>query len=351
MKKIFEETQMNHMRLKNRLFRSATWDGLTAEDGTIPEAQFAIYRELAEGGVGAILTAATSVQDHGIPSSELLPKADALGVEILPGFLQLHSDWQIEGFRRLAEDAHANDARILPQLMMDTFVEDGEIVEPDAMTEAQIGKVIRLFTDAAVRAEKAGCDGVQLHAAHWFFLNRFIAPNHNHRTDGWGGDQKKRTRIVCEIIRSIREAAPSLHIGAKVNAVFETGGMGWELSRESCVYLAEAGIDHIEVSSDHASRKGIRPHQNEGTFRDYAADLQKLVACPVISVCGYRSVEEIEKTLNEYGLDYVSLSRPLIREPDLPKRWASGDTAPAKCISCSGCFDTEGARCIFNVKK
>ena len=90
-------------------------------------------------------------------------------------------------------------------------------VEPNDLTAEEIRYVIRQFTDAAIRAEKAGFDGIQIHAAHFFFLSRFISPAVNHRTDEYGGSTENRARILLDIMNGIKEAAPKLHITIKIN--------------------------------------------------------------------------------------------------------------------------------------
>ena len=115
--------------------------------------------------------------------------------------------------------------------------------------------------------------------------------------------------------------------------------------------MADAGIDAIEVSANGTSRTGIKAGQNEGYFRAAAMSLASLVDVPVVLVGGLRSVEKINQFLDETKIAYVSLSRPLVREPNLIRRWQSGDEAPALCVSCNTCYRTPGHQCIFNLRK
>ena len=136
-------------------------------------------------------------------------------------------------------------------------------VEPDDMTSDEIQYVISQFTSAAVRAEKAGFDGVQIHAAHFFFLSRFISPAVNHRTDEYGGSTENRSRILLDIVSGIREAAPKLHITGKSNSSDVTyGGREEAECLASCKLLDQAGIDSIEVSGNGTSVGGIKAHVN-----------------------------------------------------------------------------------------
>ncbi len=87
---------------------------------------------------------------------------------------------------------------------------------------------------------------------------------------------------------------------------------------------------------------------NEAYCKDFALALAEEVAIPIILVGGHRSTKNMESVLNEGKIKYLSLSRPLIREPDLPNRWQNGDTVPAKCVSCNMCYRTDGHKCVFN---
>ena len=167
------------------------------------------------------------------------------------------------------------------------------------MTEEEIRLVIRQFIDAAVRAEKAGFDGVQIHAAHFFFLSRFVSPAVNQRCDEYGGSVADRCRILLEILGGIRDAAPGLNVGAKVNSSdFVAGGIDEDGCVSICRLLDEAGIDAIEVSGNGTSVAGVRAHVSEGYFVPAAARVADAVSCPVIVVGGLRSRDVMEAVLD-----------------------------------------------------
>ena len=113
--------------------------------------------------------------------------------------------------------------------------------------------------------------------------------------------------------------------------------------------MADAGIDAIEVSGNGTSRTGIKAGRNEGYFRAAAMSLAALVDVPVVLVGGFRSIEKINHILDETKIDFISLSRPLIREPNLIQRWMAGDTRPSLCVSCNACYRTPGHQCVFNL--
>lgn len=333
MKKIFEPVDLGGLALKNRLIRSATWRDLAESDGHMPEKLYQIYEDLAKGGVGAIITGFTSVaeDDH-----------------YFSGMARLSRDSLIEEHQRLTAACHAENCPVIAQIALGEYAGG---IEPDRMTGEDIRLVTGLFVNAAVRAEKAGYDGVQIHAAHGFFLSRFLSPAHNHRRDAYGGSALNRGQILTDILKGIREKSPSLHISMKINCSdFTYGGLSPADSLAICRACAEAGIDSIEVSGAGTSVSGIRAGVNEAYFKDFALVLAEETDVPVILVGGHRSPENMEKVLNEGKIECLSLSRPLVREPDLPDRWRNGDTRPAECISCNMCYRTPAHDCVFSLR-
>lgn len=333
-KTIFEEIRVGRLCLRNRLVRSATWLGLAAPDGTLPEEAFGVYRELAEGGVGAIVSGFTSVMDED---------------RWFGGMARLSRDDLVPQWRRLASTVHAGGAPLIAQLALGGFYRpDGSVAEPDDLVPAEIGYVVRRFADAARRAADAGLDGVQIHAAHFFFLSRFASPAANHRTDGWGGSTAGRARILLDILAAVRAAAPSLDVWVKLNCSdFAPGGIEPPEALEIARLLAAAGVDAIETSGNGTSVAGVRPGRGEAYFLSFATSLARAIAVPVILVGGLRSRATMQRILDETDIALLSLSRPLLREPDWPDRLRSGVSDASRCVSCNCCYSTSGHRCVF----
>ncbi len=332
-KKIFEEAMLGKLKVKNRLIRSATWEGMAEDDGSIPEGLFHIYEELARGEVGTIITGFTSVSDED---------------QYFGGMMRLSNDKLIPQYRRLAQLVHRYDSIIIAQLALGGYYEEDKKYEIDELSLGQIDRIVDLFGDAARRAKESGFDGVQIHAAHFFFLSRFISPAGNHRKEDYGGKVENRSRILMEILQNIRKKAPELHVSMKINISDRIiGGLEPQESFWIVKRLEEAGIDSVEISANGSSVAGIKANLNEAYFFDWGKNLAEQVEIPVILVGGHRSAHNAEKVLNESRIEFLSLSRPLIREPDLPKRWKSGNKAPASCVSCNACYQTVGHHCIF----
>ena len=190
-KKIFEPLKLNNLSLKNRLLRSATWEGIAALDGSIDERIYSIYEEVSQGGVGGIISGFTSVatNDH-----------------YFEGMMRLSDDKLIPQYKKLTDIVHKENIPILAQLALGAYYDkDQNEIYIDDMNLGDIQDVINLFIKAAERAKIANYDGVQIHAAHFFFLSRFISPAVNHRHDQYGGNTENRARILVDILKKIKQ--------------------------------------------------------------------------------------------------------------------------------------------------
>ena len=336
-KKIFEPLKLNNLTLKNRLLRSATWEGIAAEDGSINEKIYSIYEEVSKGGIGGIITGFTSVasNDH-----------------YFEGMMRLSDDKLIPQYSKLTDIAHKENCPIIAQLALGAYYIDDMEIRIDKMTKENIRDVIDLFIKAAIRAKKANYDGVQIHAAHFFFLSRFISPLVNHRNDEYGGTTENRIRILIEILKGIKEKNLGLHISLKINSSdFEIGGIDEEECLKISKIMEKEGIDSIEVSGNGTSRSRIKAHVNEAYFLEYAKKIAENISIPIALVGGIRSKKTIQNILDNTKIEIISLSRPIICQPDFPKRLENGDIEDSKCISCNGCYRSNCHRCVFKRKK
>jgi 2,4-dienoyl-CoA reductase-like NADH-dependent reductase (Old Yellow Enzyme family) len=349
MKDLFSETTIGPLTLRNHFVRSATWEGMAGEDGTVTDKLIELYRNLARGGIGLIITSYTYVDYQGKAS---------------PGMLGADRDELIGGLRKLADAVHSEGALIvlqlahggsqtkydtgLPKVGPSAVAERSTGVVPEELTKEGIKGLVEKFTNAAIRACKANFDGVQLHAAHGYLLSQFLSSYSNRRTDEYGGSIEKRARLIFEIYRSIRQASgDDFAILIKINCsdFDEEGGFTPEESLWVCQKLSEMGIDAIELSGGipaagplSPARTKINTPEAEAYFREYAQQFRPHLKCPLILVGGIRSLETCEELYRTGVADFFSMARPLISEPNLIKRWQEGDTRRARCISCNRCF-------------
>jgi len=335
-KSIFDPVDLHHIHLKNRVLRSATWEALAKPDGSPSAEQILIYEELSKGDIGGIITGFTSVADDD---------------NYFGGMARLSNDTLIQPWSQVADVVHRYGCPVIVQLALGEFIQDGDICEPDQCSVDQIHSLVDMFGDAAKRAKEAGFDGVQIHAAHGFYLSRFISPAHNHRIDVYGNNTTGRAKILLDILQDIQKKAPGIHVTMKINGNdFMFNGLEPSASAVICAIMEKAGIDSIEVSGNGTSVAGIHPGREEGYFLPFAKEIQKACNVPLILVGGHRSIEHMNDVINKEGIEMLSISRPLVREADLIKRWKNGDTSPAQCVSCNMCYQTPGHRCVFVLK-
>ncbi|GAM11244.1 NADH oxidase [Geobacter sp. OR-1] len=349
MRNLFDETSIKGMHLANRLVRSATWEGMCAEDGRPTDKLAAYYESLAAGGVGLVISGYGYVRSDG---------------KQLPGQLGVHRDEFIPDLRKLADAVHRQGGKFCVQLVhcggqTTEKMSGAQPVAPSSVKVEQypelpaeldnngIKELTGCFARSAARAREAGCDAVQFHAAHGYLINQFLSPLTNRRDDSYGGNIDGRHRFLMEVYRAVRhEVGADYPVMVKINGCDNLqGGLALEDAVFACRQLDEEGIDAIEVSGGTPAsgfetpvRQGIETRINEAYNLPLAYRIKNAVSCPVMVVGGLRSYELVEGIIRREEADYVAFARPLIREPTLPLRWAQGNEVHSRCISCNGCF-------------
>jgi 2,4-dienoyl-CoA reductase-like NADH-dependent reductase (Old Yellow Enzyme family) len=293
--KLFEKTRIKGLTLPNRFIRSATWEGMAAEEGSCTRRLMDTMVQLAQGGIGLIMTGHTYVTTEGQAS---LRQLGVYSDDLVPGLAQMTAAVHAAGGKIVLQLAHAgcqaHEALTGQEAVGPSVLHTDNGPMGREMTHEEIRRVVDAFGQGAVRAAKAGFDGVQIHAAHGYLLSQFLSPFFNRRNDEYGGSLENRHRIAT----------------TRDDEVF---------------YLQEAKA------------------------------YKKSITAPLMLVGGIRSFEVAERLVDEGTTDYVSLSRPLIREPDLIHRWRSGDLRKSACISDNGCFKPglagEGIYCVVEKRE
>jgi len=360
MLKPFEKTTIGRIAMRNRIVRSATWEGMCDGNGAPTEKLLSCHEALAAGGVGLIIAGYAFVSPEGKQAS---------------GKMGMHDDSLIPCLKRLTDRVHDKGGTIVAQLVHAGGQANRQLsghppVAPSAISlpfyrevpaeldRAGIGRIVADFARATVRAMEAGFDGVQLHGAHAYLLSQFLSPLSNVRRDEYGGSLENRARILVETVRAVKNAAGDDYpVWIKINGDdFVPGGTTAKEAASVARLLEAAGVDAIEVSGGTPAsgdrtpaRSPIDSVEKEGYHRGLSRGIKLQAKIPVGAVGGFRSLSVIEDALNAGDADFVSMSRPFIREPGLVNRWASGDRARAACISCNGCFlpalRGDGIRC------
>jgi 2,4-dienoyl-CoA reductase-like NADH-dependent reductase (Old Yellow Enzyme family) len=391
---VFSSARLGSIQTRNHILRSATTLGLAEKDGRPKKELIDAYVELCQGGVGAIITGAMGVQKNG-----------RLGSTSTSLF---HQDDYIQDYQRVTDQVHTHNTPIIAQIAHggrqtrkaitgETTVAPSPITDPyyneetpRELTELEIREIIQNFISTIERAQKAGFDGVQLHAAHGYLLSGFLSPATNERTDQWGGSTENRFRIIREIFQGARKKVGNYPILIKISAYdHQSNGLRVEESVRIAAMLQEAGCDAIEVScgigADGFSTirvteipteavlafsfrykdsnpvvKTILPvfapllvdrHEPLFNYNVCAAqEIKKQVSIPVIAVGGIHTLPDIEQIIGNNMADFVAMSRPFIIEPDIVNRFKTENQQASSCINCGYCLlaiEQGETRCFY----
>lgn len=365
MKNLFDKTSIRSLELKNRLVRSATHEGMSDKDGFPGPSLFKLYKRLARGGAGLIITGYAFVSKDGISPFYRMQAIDR--DEFIDKYRSLVDQVHESGARIAMQLAHCgrqtNDITINTQPIAPSAVPDTSSgVMPREMTEPDIERIIEDFAQGARRVKEAGFDAVQFHCAHGYLLSTFISPYTNRRTDQWGGSTENRVRILGEIYKRCRT-----QVGDDYPILIKYSGydrMENGLRPEEGVIvgqmIAEMGFDCIEVSAgifeDGGSTLGINS-EGSGPSQAYNRHVTKLlkrkINIPVMLVGGITDPTVMEDIVRSGDADYISMCRALISDPALPRKIQEGNLEPARCIHCNLCSDycpTRSLHCYYGKK-
>lgn len=353
---LFTPGKIGTLDLPNRLVRSATAEKMADDDGR-PQPRLAnLLRELAQGGVGLIITGHMYVHPSGHAHW---------------GMTGIYNDELIDALSELPEAVHQEGGRVVVQINHGGMQCDNdlvpEMVAPSAtdfdhldassreIREDEILMLIEAYGDAARRGKVAGFDGVQIHAAHGYLISEFLSPLVNQRDDRWGGDPDRRMNFLKEVSKNVRgKVGPDFPMLIKLGMMDDLDeGLTPEGGAEVARALKGMGFDGIEISGGVArgsfnTRKGIRSPDREAYFLPLAQRVRKVTDLPILLVGGFRTLDVMERVLEEEAADFISMCRPLISEPDFPNRLQEGLQTKSRCLSSNNCWPenrTDGIAC------
>lgn len=377
MTNLFEPMKLGNVQIKNRFVHSATYEGMATQAGEVTDEIVQRYQRLAKGDVGLVIPGGLYVHPLGRTSKHQTG---------------IHTDDMIPGLKKVVEAIHQEGGRVAFQLMHAGGQAKKEVIgqiplspsatvrdpvhffRPKRMTEAQIHQVVRAFGKAAQRAVEAGVDGIQLHAAHGYLTNQFLSPFYNDRSDTWGSSDENRFRFLKEVIRETKKALPEgMPLLVKLNTHDHTPkeGITPALAVKYAEWMAELEIDGLELSCGTAFsymnmcrgdvpvdelleslpwwqkpmgkftlNRMVGKYGFQGAYNLEAAKMIKPVCGNVVLflVGGLRSAAQMEEIVKKGYVDFISMSRPFIREPFFVKRIKRGKTDAASCVSCNRCL-------------
>jgi 2,4-dienoyl-CoA reductase-like NADH-dependent reductase (Old Yellow Enzyme family) len=361
---LFTPKTFGSLTLPNRLVRSATAERMADEVGhPLPE-MFSLYRALAQGGVGLIISGHMYVH----PSGKAHPEMTGIYAdELLSGLSRLTGEVHAEGGLVAVQINHAgikNDPSVAPRSLAPSAVQNEQISKRPSqkMTTAEIEETIDAFGQAARRAKQAGFDAVQIHGAHGYLINQFLSPLTNQRTDEWGGSLPNRMRFLRRVVESVR-----LRVGADFPVFIKfgvrdglDGGLTLAEGLQVIAAMSQMGLDAVELSGGFGSkhfvnvRKGIRRQEDEAYFLEFARQARKMTDLPLMLVGGFRSREVMEKVLSGGDADFISVCRPLINDPGFPNKLRQGTKERSDCLSANNCWAKdigEGIACKCPLEK
>ncbi|MFD8206023.1 NADH:flavin oxidoreductase/NADH oxidase family protein [Streptomyces sp. NPDC059695] len=327
--------------LKNRIAKAAMEENM-AGDGQLPDWQLlSLYKHWATGGTGLLIT------------GNVMVHAEALTG---PAGVVLDENAPLEPFIDWAKAAKAGGAAIWMQINhpgrqvasdmpgvvwgpTDIGVSLGKhssrFGRPSSMTPQQINDTVARYAMTARRAEEAGFDGVEIHAAHGYLLSQFLSPLVNKRTDQWGGSLENRARMLLDIVRAVRAAvSPSFAVAVKLNSAdFQRGGFDADDARQVIGMLEPLGVDLVELSGGSYESPAMtgrpaddRTQAREAYFLDLAKDLVGTSPIPLMLTGGITKRATADKVLDS-GVAVVGMGTALAVTPDLPSRWRQGREA------------------------
>lgn len=366
------------MEVKNRFVRSATLENMAKETGEVTEEFIKLFSTFAKGEIGLIIPGYMYVHPLG--------KAFKYQTGI-------YNDNLISGLKKVVDAVHKEDGKIAFQIVhagMQTFEgligtlpagPSAEIFNPISlryskeMTEEDIQETIQAFEDAARRVVETGADAIQLHAAHGYLINQFLSPFYNRRKDQWGGSEENQFRYIKELIVKIKKVLPNdmpLLVKLNSNDYTPDEGVTPPLAAKYAEWLVNLGINAIEIScgssnfsifnmcrgdvpvqeiiqfmpdslvgiAEQVFQEMVDQYNIEEAYNLNAAKVIKPIMgnIPLILVGGLRSKVMMEEIIEKKHADFISMSRPFIREPFLVKNFKEGKQDKAACISCNRCL-------------
>jgi 2,4-dienoyl-CoA reductase-like NADH-dependent reductase (Old Yellow Enzyme family) len=378
----FTPAKLGPITLRNRIIKSATFEGLT-RDHVVNDALIDFHRKVAAGGVGMTTLAYCAVSPDGCGT----PNELVLTPEAAPGLARFAEAVRAEGAAVSAQLGHAGAVAAgtgLPGLSPSPVFSPLAMKRTKAVTVDQIRRIIGDFASGARLLADAGFDAVELHFGHGYLPSEFLSPRLNKRTDDWGGSLENRARLLREIATAVRGAVGGrVAVLAKLNmADGVRGGLWLDDSVPVARMLQDDGaLDAIELTVGSSLQnpmyffrgeapvaemartmpKAIRPafrvfgkaflHEypfEEAYLLPYARQFRAALTMPLVLLGGVNRLETVTGALAE-GFDFVAMARALLREPDLVNRWQAGVTHESLCVHCNKCMATiyRGTRCVL----
>ena len=329
MKDIFDECEFSEFNLKSRVIRTGVWERQT-EGGFLTSEVFDRYENIAKNEVGLILSEIFAFD----PKDRFYEYSANVNYR---GF--------IKDYKQITDICHNYDVPILGQLAFFYYDDgDNQKAEPNDLTIEGIRKLQAEVIMVAKKFSFAGFDGIQINMGNNFYLSRFVNPYFNQREDKYGGNTLNRLRIVLEIIQLIKKTI-GFHVSCRINIEdVRKNGMTQEESMKIAKLLAEHGADSIQITGRTISMK--YDAEEKHVFQDYADKLSAEVDIPIILAGNLRDMKTMNRILNSSNVEFMSLSKPFVAQPDFLTDWKENGDGISICKGCNNCYSKKESRCF-----
>jgi len=335
--------------LANRIAKAAMSEGFADAAGHATPRLEALYSRWARSGAGMLLSGNIQVDPDHLERPLNVVVSDDSGFEALARMAAAGPSGGMHFWAQISHTGRQVDAKINPAPLSASAVEIDVIrgvgfdfATPKAMTEFQIHAAIAQFAFAAKTVKAAGFTGVQLHAAHGYLISQFLSPHSNTRTDQWGGSLANRSRFLLESLAAVRAAVgPEFPISIKLNTSdFQRGAF----TSAECVALVgmlnNSTLDLLELSGgsleqpkqvgasmkdEGEDRLPESTRKREAYFVEFAGAVKAVARMPVMVTGGFRTVAGMSEAIDNGELDVVGLGRPMIADPETPRKILSGE--------------------------
>lgn len=333
----------NGTTIPNRIAKAAMEENMADTDHAPSDALLRMYKTWAEGGSGLILTGNVMVDSRGMTG---------------PNGVILEDERQLERFKQWALAARSGGGQVWMQInhpgrqMMAALGQEtwsasaipldlgklsGRFAIPKEMTVAEIEELTKRFVRTSELAEKAGFNGVQIHAAHGYMLSQFLSPISNRRQDKWGGSIENRARLIIDIVKAVRAAvSPRFCVSVKLNSAdFQRRGFSLEDAKRVVEMLNELRVDLVELSGGSYEAPAMQGEARDGRslareayFLEFAKETVAIARMPLMVTGGIRRKLVAEQVINS-GVAMAGIATALAIAPSLPNDWRVGKDSTA----------------------
>ena len=330
------------LELKNRFVKAAMEENLANAKQQPDQALQKLYTQWAKGGVGLILTGNVMI-DHLAMTG--------------PGGVALERNTDLAPYKQIAKLAQQNDCKIVMQInhpgrqvfkkmggkvlspsdvALNMGKHSGLFAQPTAMSEQQIEDVIERFVTTATLAQKAGYNGVQIHAAHGYLIAQFLSPITNKRSDKWGGELANRARLLLNVVEAVKMACePKFSVSVKINSAdFQRGGFDVDDARQVVKMLEEYNIDFVELSGGSYEAPAMqgrtadkRTLAREAYFLEFAEQIANATSLNIMTTGGISKYDTAQRVIDS-GMCLVGMASALAFTPDLVNKWQENTAVP-----------------------